>query len=72
MPRELMSSENWKYVCGRTNAFDGGYPYDFLTKGDEIVFVDSTNCPHKRFLIQYEGFGCGNQDYTDFVLRNLE
>jgi hypothetical protein len=67
-----MSSENWKYVCSRKKAFDGGYPYGFLTTEEEIAFVDSANCPHKRFLIQYEGFGCGNQDYTDYVLRILE
>lgn len=67
-----MSSENWKYIDSVNECFDGGYDYKFLKEENEKVFADIVNSPHKRFLIQYEGFGCGNKDYTDFVLRILE
>lgn len=52
--------------------FDGGLSYRFkdLEKG-EYLFVEMINCPHKRFLKQYDGFGCENKDYTDFVLSEL-
>lgn len=66
-----MHSGNWKYVDKETKAFDGGFPYFILKSNNDKPFVECLNCPHKRFLIQYDGFGCGNEDWANFVLKEV-